>query len=78
MAILHIFYIDNKKANRLGRYMPTETASPKRLAVNLETEDDRLLIALRAALEKKTNSRLSYSAVIRQLIKNGAEAEGII
>ncbi len=50
---------------------------PKRLAVNLSPDENRLVIALRAALERRFEQRLSLSDVIRIALKTQANAEGI-
>jgi len=50
---------------------------PKRLAVNLTSEENRLVIALRAALEKKFNNRLSLSEVVRVALHTQAVKEGL-
>lgn len=51
--------------------------NPKRLAINLTHEENRQLIALRAALERKTDKRLSLSEVVRIALNTQASKEGI-
>lgn len=51
---------------------------PKRLAVNLDNDDNRLLIALRAVLEGRLQERLSLSEVVRISLRTQAVREGII
>ena len=48
----------------------------KRLAVHLEDDDWRSLIALRAHYEKEQNEPLTYAKVIRHIIRNAANATG--
>ena len=47
----------------------------RRLAINLEPVEDRMLIALRAAMERRLSERLTYTAVIRLLIDNAAREQ---
>jgi len=50
---------------------------PKRLAVNLSSEENRMLIALRAALERRMDIRLSLSEVVRIALYTQAEKENL-
>ncbi len=50
---------------------------PKRLAVNLDNDGNRLLMALRAVLERRLDQRLSLSEVVRISIRTQAMKEGL-
>ena len=52
-------------------------AGTPRLGVSLRTEDERLLLRLRAALEAETGKRHSFAKVIRVALANLAKDKGI-